>query len=242
MSANLESIKNRIRALAAKTVENGCTEAEAMSAMEMVGKLLQTYNLSMTQVEIEAETYEHQTIHSNRKQKHAVYFCASAIAKFTNTKCWFNRTSAGIIYTFFGQASDALMAKYIYDLIVRSIDSETDKFKKSDDWQHAYNRKSATVSFQLGMASRIAKRLKDMTAQNNADLNAARGSNALVVLKMQLVEKAYSDNGGEKLRTVKAGSRANDYNAYSKGGAAGDKVNLSRPLNQGKGVAEITGY
>ncbi len=35
----LARVKSRIKALTEKTVANGCTEAEAMSAAEMVGRL-----------------------------------------------------------------------------------------------------------------------------------------------------------------------------------------------------------
>jgi hypothetical protein len=45
-------VKARIKALTEKTVANGCTEAEAMSAAEMVGRLLERYALSMDEIEI----------------------------------------------------------------------------------------------------------------------------------------------------------------------------------------------
>jgi hypothetical protein len=38
-SNELERVKVRIKALTEKTVQNGCTEAEAMSIAEMVGRL-----------------------------------------------------------------------------------------------------------------------------------------------------------------------------------------------------------
>jgi len=239
MSANLESIKNRIRALAAKTVENGCTEAEALSAMEMVGKLLNQYNLSMTQVELEAEEYKTHNIDTGRKQRHAVYFCLSAVAKFTSTKVWLNRTRTGLKYSFFGQESDVLMAKYLYSLIVTAIDSETSRFKKSDSWIFATNRKGASTSFQMGMVTRISQRLKQMAFENSKELNNARGNNSLVLLKNQLVENAYNDQIGIKMRKETATSRTTDGYAYYAGKAAGDKVNLTRPVNQGAGMAAI---
>jgi hypothetical protein len=43
----LARVKARIKALTDRTVGNGCTEAEAMSAAEMVGRLLERYALSM---------------------------------------------------------------------------------------------------------------------------------------------------------------------------------------------------
>jgi hypothetical protein len=45
-------VKARIKALTDKTIANGCTEAEAMAAAEMVGRLLERYALSMDAIEI----------------------------------------------------------------------------------------------------------------------------------------------------------------------------------------------
>ena len=45
-------VKARIKALAEKTVSNGCTEAEAMAAAEMVGRLLERYALSMEEIDV----------------------------------------------------------------------------------------------------------------------------------------------------------------------------------------------
>jgi len=44
----LSRVKSRIKALTEKTVANGCTEAEAMAAADMVGRLLERYALSST--------------------------------------------------------------------------------------------------------------------------------------------------------------------------------------------------
>jgi hypothetical protein len=45
-------VKGRIRAQTEKTVANGCTEAEAMAAADMAGRLLERYALSMDEIEI----------------------------------------------------------------------------------------------------------------------------------------------------------------------------------------------
>lgn len=47
MTPEREKIAAKIRALRAKTVENGCTEAEALSAAEMLAKLLAQYNMTL---------------------------------------------------------------------------------------------------------------------------------------------------------------------------------------------------
>ena len=51
-TTELSRVKARIKALAEKTVSNGCTEAEAMAAAEMVGRLLERYALSMEEIDV----------------------------------------------------------------------------------------------------------------------------------------------------------------------------------------------
>ena len=51
-TAELARVKARIKALTEKTVANRCTEAEAMPAAEMVGRLLERYALSMDEIEV----------------------------------------------------------------------------------------------------------------------------------------------------------------------------------------------
>jgi hypothetical protein len=48
-------VKLKIKALAAKTLDNGCTEHEAMTAATKVGELLEQYNLSMSECDVREE-------------------------------------------------------------------------------------------------------------------------------------------------------------------------------------------
>ena len=48
-----DAILARIRALLAKTVANGCTEAEAVAAAELAAKLLAKHNLTLDEAELE---------------------------------------------------------------------------------------------------------------------------------------------------------------------------------------------
>ena len=50
--AALDKLKTRIQALRTKTIDNGCTEDEALSAAAKVAELLDRYDLSLTDVEI----------------------------------------------------------------------------------------------------------------------------------------------------------------------------------------------
>jgi Protein of unknown function (DUF2786) len=62
--AALDRLKTRIQGLRSKTMDNGCTQAEALLAAAKVAELLDRYNLSLTDVEIrdaECEQREYET-------------------------------------------------------------------------------------------------------------------------------------------------------------------------------------
>ena len=50
--AALDKLKVRIQSLRAKTIENGCTEDEALSAAAKVAELLDRHDLSLSDVEL----------------------------------------------------------------------------------------------------------------------------------------------------------------------------------------------
>ena len=47
-----DKLRARIQTLRAKTIDNGCTEGEALAAAAKVSELLDRYELSLTDVEI----------------------------------------------------------------------------------------------------------------------------------------------------------------------------------------------
>ena len=66
MHSELARVKTKIKALAAKTVEAGCSEHEALHAAEMVGRLLDQYNLSMDEIDIREEVWSLVKFRSDR--------------------------------------------------------------------------------------------------------------------------------------------------------------------------------
>jgi hypothetical protein len=90
--------------------------------------------------------------------------------------------------------------------------------------------RSASKSFQQGMAARVADRLTEVHRERDASVAAQRSTGtALVLVKHQVVEDAFRH---AEVRLVSAGRlrlvRRNG--AFRHGLAAGDRVNLSRPI------------
>ena len=54
-AADLDKLKARLQGLRAKTIANGCTEAEALAAAAKLAELLDRYDLSLTDLELREE-------------------------------------------------------------------------------------------------------------------------------------------------------------------------------------------
>ena len=87
-TAELARVKARIKALTEKTVANGCTEAEAMSAAEMVGRLLERYALNMDEIEVREARCVQAEVPIGGQRRRAIDACVPAIARFCDCKVW----------------------------------------------------------------------------------------------------------------------------------------------------------
>lgn len=234
----LAKVKARIKALTEKTVSNGCTEAEAMAAAEMVGRLLERYALSMEEIDIRRARCVQVEIPLRGKQRRPIDGCVPAIARFCDCKVWLARDEAGGRYIFFGFEEDTALAAYLFAVIERGMATELQRFRDQQPLLRATRLRLASTSYQQGMASRIAERLETMLAQREADLASQRSTGtALILVKHRVVEDAFKETSIRLVGARRARLRANG--AYRQGYAAGDRVNLNRPVRgAGQGAIE----
>lgn len=246
----LEKVKARIRALAEKTISNGCSEAEAMSAAAKVGELLATYSLSMDEVMVREEPCVLVSVPMEAKRRGAMDYVFSAIAAFCDCKVWTGKVwtaqGAGRTVNYFGLDGDVQMARYLHTLIDRAVETENRTFQKSDAFvaaslstalSHRAKRPGRTVAhaFRMGMAQRVAARLRQMKHEREAQLEqaltAGSRSTALVVVKEQVIDAEMRRQLPHlKLRTVSFRPTINSSVAYREGQKAGERVALDRPL------------
>jgi hypothetical protein len=116
-TTELSRAKARIKALAEKTVSNGCTEAEAMAAADMVGRLLERYALSMEEIDVREERCVQVEVPIGGKRRRPIDGCITAIARFCDCKVWIARDLAVPSYVFFGFEADTTMAGYLFSVI-----------------------------------------------------------------------------------------------------------------------------
>ena len=232
-TAELDRVKGRIRALTEKTVSNGCTEAEALAAAEMVGRLLERYSLTMSEIDVRATPCVELAVSSGGKRRRPIDGCIPAIGRFCDCKVWLARGDEGVSYIFFGFETDAALAKYLFGAVDAAIATESAAFRARNTSLRDVALRRATESFQHGMAARVAERLETMHAERTASVAAQRSDGrALAVVKHDVVEAAFRELG-TRLSSSRPTGRRVVGGAFQDGIAAGERVNLNRPLDGG---------
>ena len=230
--AALDKLKTRIKGLRAKTMDNGCTEAEALLAAAKVAELLDRYDLSMTDVEIRDAPCERREYETHRKKRVPLDDCIGAIANFCDCRVWREKNPAGNArYIFFGLRSDIEVAHYLAELIDNAVRTELGRYKTSAAYfrfRHK-DRHVANGSFTLGMVASVADKLTAMKAERDA-VNAGTGRD-LVVLKASVVEEEM-EKLDLKLRTVRRATRMVSPTAYEAGGIAGAALAINPGISE----------
>jgi hypothetical protein len=224
--AAFERLKTRIQGLCAKTMDNGCTEAEALSAAAKVAELLDRYDLSLTDVEMRHARCEQRAYDTQRRKRIPLGDCIGAIANFCDCRVWREKSQPGNArYVFFGLRSDIEVACYLSELIDNTIRSELGRYKNSPDYRRFrhQDRHVANASFTLGMVGSIADKLTAMKKARDAVNNGT--GRGLVVLKSSVVD-AELERLDLKLRTVHSTSRMVSPMAYEAGETAGASLTI----------------
>jgi len=230
--AGLDKLKTRIQGLRAKTIDNGCTEGEALAAAAKVAELLDRYDLSLTDVEIREAHCERRAYETHRKKRIPLDDCIGAIADFCDCRVWREKNPAGEArYVFFGLRSDVEVAHYLTELIDSAVRAELGRYKTTPDYQRFRHqeRHMANASFTLGMVASIADKLTAMKARRNK-VNDEAGRD-LVVLKAAVVDTEL-EKLGLRLRTVPRAGRMVSPMAYEAGGAAGESLAINPGLRK----------
>jgi len=220
-------IAARIRALLAKTVENGCTEAEALSAAVLAADLLARHEMDLDETEVRATPFDERAHVEPDAVGERLWRPASAIAELTHCRWW--RTGPGIDpvrITFLGHDHEVEIAGYLLAICARAMRSELD--------DHIRRRLALIVApgvrrrrcngFLDGMAQTLCERIRAMVpAPPPAE---ARG---LVVLRKELVDAELARRGID-LEDMRARSGRDWEEDYAPGRAAGERVALDPGL------------
>lgn len=234
MNAQLDGLKSRIQALRAKTVDNGCTESEALAAAAKVAELLDRHDLSLSDVEIRETACEKREFETFRKKRVPLDGCIGPIAHFCDCRVWREKNAEGDArYVFFGLRADVEVAHYLAELIDGAVRHELGRYKTSKAYQRFRHneRHLANSSFTFGMVNSIAEKLVAMKDARDA-ANADTGR-ALVVVKTAVVDAELAKLN-LKLRAARGTSRMVSPDAFEAGNAAGASLAINPALRRDK--------
>lgn len=214
-----------IRALLAKTVENGCTEQEALEAAAKAAELMDRYEITLTDEQIvEDGAIREFWQPKNMVEMTIVNWLGVAIGRFTETKVY--RSTQGyrqriIPLAIIGLPSDVQFAKYLANSLCSFGVAGASTVEPRE-----------RVNYMKGYCTRVAKRLNEMT---QARTQARSGeSRALVVVDLKRTAiDAFMRGEGLRLRrsTRQVGAYAGA--SYRAGEARGDAATFGRPVAAG---------
>lgn len=231
--AALASVMQRIQGLRAKTVDQGCTEPEALAAAEKVAELLDRYGLSLGDVDFRAQACAGAAVQTARRRVAPIDTCVPTIAAFFGCRVWTEHAKGEPFrYMFFGLRADVAAAQYLYEMVERTFATETDAFRAGEIYADSEGeRRTATTSFQTGLATGICTKLAAMRAARAEQQRSTSGRD-LVPMKDAILDDAV-DKLGLKLE-VRTLSRARSVlsSAYEAGEEAGGRFTYAPGIHQ----------
>ena len=229
-----DAILARIRALLAKTVANGCTEAEAVAAAELAAKLLAKHNLTLDEAELRASPVATRAQVHNDEVGVRLWNPASAIADLTGTTYW--TTSAGVQpvkVSFFGFAHEVEIATYLLEICARAMRGQLASLEHGLALLRPAARQLRIRPFLDGMADRLRERIRALIPP------PATGT-GLIVLRGQLIADELAARGIEIEERKMRSSRDQDA-GYHAGRRAADAVALNPGLRARDAITAAIG-
>lgn len=231
MTLNRENLLGKIRALMAKTIDRGCSEAEAMAALAKAKAMIDAYEVSDDELKLTKE--EKAILHEDRsKDTHGIKNrLAMAVAEFTDCQVWKNREGG---LTFCGLPSDAQFASWLTNSLAAFVQCELVNHL-AGSLAPKGQRRFLINGFVAGCTLRITQRIRELIAQS-APTPTGR---ALVVVKSQAIAEAMKAAGIHGLRKGRRSRRQMDASSYAAGKVAGDRASFGRPVGRPVGGGRI---
>ncbi len=227
-----KALLEKIKALLAKTVANGCTEAEALAALEKARAMMAEHEVTEADLSFGGEEVRAQAKRQEDRDRTRL-FLAPAVGDFCGCKSWSGGGRDNIIFC--GLESDTVFAHWLLDMLGDFVARELKAYLRAT-WKPGMPtvRRVESNGFVLGCVGRIVQRLRELTPKPPRG-GQGRG---LVVARNALID-AYLRGRSITLRRDRHRTGASDNGAYGAGIAAGDHAQFNKPVNAGGPVLAI---
>jgi hypothetical protein len=242
MTKERDSILSKIRALLAKTLEAGATEAEAMAALEKAQAMRDAYQV--TEEELNLTKEEKAVLRGEprgTKDPHLIKWqLLNGVTKFCGCQSWKRsgvRSGGGGI-VFCGLPADVQFASWLLDHLAAWVQGELVKHLM-DAQPDKQDRKDAIKGFVFGICERIDERLLELCERSEAI--ATSNAKALVVVKGAAITDKMKELGIRLSCGGYGPSCGGDSASYEAGRAAGDRASFGRPISGRNATLRLTG-
>lgn len=209
MNEARKKMLEKVKAILSKTMDNGCTESEAMAALAKARELMATYEID--EKELDTETEKAQIHRTEIRDPYEIKRGLSVnVGKFA--RCVAFRDLDGTI-TFAGKPGDILFATWLLDTLQSFVMRALRQYQADRAKKHLGNSNHMSASFVVGCTHKINEKLKELIPVNWA-------KNKELILKELNMNLVKSSSGGKRV----------DENAARMGQKAGASARFDRPV------------
>lgn len=221
----IKSVTRKIKALLAKTIEAGASEAEAMSAFTKAHEMLEQYQLNLSDLDLREEG----TSHFTREVNHIIDGLTYRVAMYCEVKPW--RTENRTRMHFLGIKSDVEFAEWLLTALADYVAGKEMAFIFGDNDGSGYDAED----YKQGCISRINERLKAEVEKREFDRQWSKSTGRdLVPLKNAMIDEAFSKFGIRLAGFRGRATRIVNADAFYAGKKAGDGVTFHRPVHDNR--------
>jgi hypothetical protein len=236
MNDSRQKMLDRVRAILAKTMDNGCTEGEAMAALQKARELMAAYEISEAELNVTQEQEKATVRKDERPDPYDIKrWLARGVGRFTRCRHWSGK-NAGYAVGFAGLESDVIFANWLLDTLQAFVLRELKAFQASRRKEGLNNPRIIGASFVHGCCERISARLIELVPDQ--PIATSDTANALTVSRKALITQAMADAGISLTKSRKRSLNLHG-GAYYAGNAAGNAARFDRPVTAG-GTLRLT--
>lgn len=165
------NIKHKIRALLSKTVNNGATEAEAISAMIKAQELMKQHYIE----EHELSQIDEIVVVKLPYNSLMIYILYN-LGQLFNCKTWF--VTKEHMY-FYGYETDTKLASYFYDFILKTVKTSYNQYTKSLEYNDLVlidklSKRTIKNNFSKGFLNGIYLKISKIYEQRNNQFTTSK--------------------------------------------------------------------
>lgn len=229
-----DKLIKRMRALAAMTIANGCSEAEAAFASTRLHAMLAEHDIGLDEIQMQQSEFvkaEH-ALRDEVDQRLAPI--RDAIATLTGTRAWINGVGGSAI-TFFGRDTDVMVAGFLFEIAQRALHDAVGKFDRQIALYIPVVRRRKRRAFIDGMATSMQSTIEKINWTRKQEAGTG-----IIVVKHAVVDAELKARGIE-LEGIRSGLVWDLDDSFTVGKEAGAKVTFDAGITADTGSPLLIG-